>query len=72
MSLKTIIINGKKRTCTDYVIRTLSGTNRKLKNELFKRWPDLRTWTPNDRTERRGRLSASELPTDVARPRSLQ
>jgi hypothetical protein len=26
----------------------------------------------NDRTERRGRSSASALPTDVARPRSLQ
>src|SRR5207245_11146796 len=28
--------------------------------------------TPNARTERRGRPSASALPTDVARPRSLQ
>lgn len=27
---------------------------------------------PNDRTERRGRPSASTLATDVARPRSLQ
>ena len=27
---------------------------------------------PNGRTERRGRPSASALPTDVARPRSLQ
>jgi hypothetical protein len=26
---------------------------------------------PNDRTERRGRPTASALPTDVARPRSL-
>jgi len=28
--------------------------------------------SPNDRTERRGRPSASALATDVARPRSLQ
>jgi len=35
-------------------------------------WEDMGLTMPNDRTERRGRPKASELATDVARPRSLQ
>jgi len=62
------LLNAKGRSCS------YRGWVAVSKTELEEGAPDMlaRNTQPNDGTERRGRPAASESPTDVARPRSLQ